>query len=107
MPKSYEEIVAHADEIADWYEREGPDSANTRDARELRKIANAVLLRSAAEGFVHDAVLDARRAGHNWSSIGTFLGTSGEAARQKYGRAASMYDVKPARSRKAPRSRSA
>lgn len=36
-----------------------------------------------------------RRQGHSWSSIGAMVGTSGEAARQRYGRAAKQAAMIP------------
>ena len=44
----------------------------------------AVHERSAAEQHVIDAIRAARTAGMSWSAIGAFVGTSGEAARQRY-----------------------
>jgi predicted amino acid dehydrogenase len=44
----------------------------------------AVAERAAAERHMVDAVRHAREAGLLWSAIGGFVGTSGEAARQRY-----------------------
>lgn len=44
------------------------------------------MARSAAEAHVRDAVRQDRERKVPWSTIGTYLGTSGEAARQRYGR---------------------
>lgn len=40
--------------------------------------------RSEAERHIIDAVRKAREAGMPWSAIGSFVGTTGEAARQRY-----------------------
>jgi hypothetical protein len=40
--------------------------------------------RSAAERHLIEAVRQARAAHLSWSAIGTLVGTSGEAARQRY-----------------------
>jgi hypothetical protein len=57
MPRSAKEILAHADELARRFEDHKP-----------------------APG----AVRAARADGHSWAAIGAMLGTSGEAARQRY-----------------------
>ena len=44
----------------------------------------AIQERSDAERHVLDAIRAARVAGMSWSAIGLFVGTSGEAARQRY-----------------------
>ena len=41
--------------------------------------------RSEAEQSIRDAVAAVRSDGQSWAAIGTMLGTSGEAARQRYG----------------------
>jgi hypothetical protein len=38
-----------------------------------------------AERDISEAVAVARAEGHSWAAIGAMLGTSGEAARQRYG----------------------
>lgn len=44
----------------------------------------AVAERSDAQRHVLEAIRTARAAGLSWSAIGTFVDTSGEAARQRY-----------------------
>jgi len=41
--------------------------------------------RSDAERAIKDAVDLAREHGYSWAYIGSLIGTSGEAARQRYG----------------------
>jgi hypothetical protein len=41
--------------------------------------------RSDAERSIRTAVDNARAHGYSWAFIGSLLGTSGEAARQRYG----------------------
>lgn len=55
-----QEILDHADELAARFEQTEP--------HDLR-----------------DAVVQARADGHSWAAIGAMVGTSGEAARQRYG----------------------
>ncbi|MCG2622523.1 hypothetical protein LVY72_11425 [Arthrobacter sp. I2-34] len=59
-----------------------------RNVAAVLALRDAVIERSEAERHLSRAVAQARAAGLPWSTIGTFLGTSGEAARQRYGKAA-------------------
>ena len=85
MPRSTEEILAHAAELAKRFEDHEPSTAETKDARVLRDIAQAFSRVAVSERELADAVSVARAEGHSWAAIGTMLGTSGEAARQRYG----------------------
>lgn len=84
MPRSVDEILAHADELAAKFESYEPDPAHELDPVAVALLREAVTQRSEAERHVIEAVRSAREAGISWSAIGTFLGTSGEAARQRY-----------------------
>jgi hypothetical protein len=86
MPRSAEEIMAHADELADRFEDYEPDPGSGRDARALRDVAAAFRRIAASAQDLAAAVSVARAEGHSWAAIGAMLGTSGEAARQRYGR---------------------
>jgi hypothetical protein len=48
-------------------------------------LRRAALARADAERSVQQAVTQARASGYSWRSIGAVIGTSGEAARQRYG----------------------
>jgi len=87
MPRSAEEILAYADDLARRFEEHKPDPDRIKDARALRDIASACERRATAERDVVAAVVVARAEGHSWAAIGAMLGTSGEAARQRYGTA--------------------
>jgi hypothetical protein len=89
MPRTAEEIIHQAEELATRFEDHEPDADNIKDASALRELRQAFLARAKAEQRVSDAVVDARADGHSWASIGAMVGTSGEAARQRYGRARS------------------
>lgn len=54
------------------------------DAGAVALLRAAIAERSEAERHLIEAVRKAREAGMSWSVIGTFVGTSGEAARQRY-----------------------
>ncbi|RIQ34942.1 hypothetical protein [Jiangella rhizosphaerae] len=86
MPYSIEYVLAHADELARRFEEHEPDPSKFKDARPLGDIYRAVQARAQAERDILDAVGRAREAGLPWWLIGSYLGTSGEAARQRYGK---------------------
>lgn len=48
-------------------------------------MRQSVMARSAAERAIQEAVAVARSQGYSWRPIGALIGTSGEAARQRYG----------------------
>jgi hypothetical protein len=85
MPRSAEEIRAHADDLARRFENYEPEPGDIKDAQPLRDIAAAFARLASSERELADAVSVARGEGHSWASIGAMLGTSGEAARQRYG----------------------
>lgn len=85
MPKSVQEILDHADELAKRFEDYEPDPADERSPDSLARLRDATLARSSAESAVRDAVNAARTDGLSWATIGSILGTTGEAARQRYG----------------------
>jgi hypothetical protein len=86
MPRSIDEIIGHADQLAARFEDHDPGF--TIDAAALRKVRRAYLDRAEAERRLADAVVFARAENHSWASIGAMVGTSGEAARQRYGQPA-------------------
>lgn len=84
MPRTTREILDHADSLAARFEQHEPGD-DVRDTDAMRTIRDAFLSRADAERAVLAAVVvRARHDGHSWSSIGAMLGTSGEAARQRY-----------------------
>lgn len=87
MPRSAQEILARADELARRFEDHEPAPGEIRDSAPLRRVAEAFAERAASERALTEAVRVARADGHSWAAIGAMLGTSGEAARQKYGTA--------------------
>lgn len=85
VPRSVPEILAHAEELARRFEDYEPRPEDERDPEVFTALRDAVIARSQAERGVSDAVAGARDRGCSWSVIGSLLGTSGEAARQRYG----------------------
>jgi hypothetical protein len=85
MPRTAQEILDCADELAARFEQHEPGD-DVRDADALRTVRDAFMARADAERALLDTVVRARHDGHSWASIGAMVGTSGEAARQRYGR---------------------
>lgn len=85
MARTLSEIIAHGEAMADDFEKNPPDPAQAKDGAPLRAVAAAARARAAAEQEVADAVAAARSEGVSWNAIGMMLGTSGQAARQRYG----------------------
>jgi hypothetical protein len=91
MPRTAKEILDQADELAARFEAHDPDPdlADIDDAVSLRALRLAFQNRADAERRLAEAVSVARAEGQSWAAIGAMVGTSGEAARQRYGRRAS------------------
>ena len=85
MPRSVQDILDHSDELAKRFEEYEPSAADERDPEVFAELRQAVLSRSDAERSIKDAVKRAREHGYSWTFIGSLIGTSGEAARQRYG----------------------
>ena len=85
MPRTVDEILQHADNLAARFKDYEPDPAQEFDPGAIALLRAAIQERSDAERHVLEAIRAARVAGMSWSAIGLFVGTSGEAARQRYG----------------------
>ncbi|MGB2765773.1 MAG: hypothetical protein WBC14_01655 [Propionicimonas sp.] len=85
MPRTVDEILQHADQLAARFDDYEPDPTDGLDPGAVALLRAAIQERSDAERHVLDAIKAARAAGMSWSAIGIFVGTSGEAARQRYG----------------------
>ncbi len=85
MPRSVQDILDHADELASRFENYEPAADDERDPKVFQALRDAALSRSDAERSISVAVEQARASGYSWAFIGSMLGTSGEAARQRYG----------------------
>ena len=69
-----------------WLDSIEPDPADARDATHIRRIIAANEALSAADEELRAAVSSARAAGDTWDSIGVALGTSRQAAYQRFGK---------------------
>ena len=85
MPRTVQEILDHADELARHFEDYQPAAEDERDPEAFAALRDAVVSRSDAERSIKVAVDRARAHGYSWTFIASLLGTSGEAARQRYG----------------------
>lgn len=84
MPRSIQEILDHADELAQRFEDYEPADGDARSVEEYQ-LQRATLARARSERQIVEAVVAARAAGISWSKIGELLGTSAQAAQQRYG----------------------
>ena len=84
MPRSVQDIVDHADELANRFEdcKPSPDDEVAVAECLLRRDESA---RARSERQITEAVDAARRAGSSWKRIGVELGMSAQAAQQRYG----------------------
>lgn len=87
-PRTVEEILAQADDLAKRFETGDLPGPNSRaiDGAPLRAVREAFEDVAHAEKRLAERVVLARAAGHSWAMIGMMVGTTGEAARQRYGR---------------------
>jgi len=86
MPRSVDDILKHADDLARRFEEYVPRPGDERPSPVEQGLFQAISERARAERQLVEAVREARRSGISWASIGAAVGTSGEAARQRYGR---------------------
>ena len=77
-------MPGHADELAKRFEDFDPDHAKEIPVAEY-VLQRAVVARARSEQQLLDAVVTARVAGLPWQKIGAILGTSAQAAQQRYG----------------------
>ncbi len=84
MPRSIQDILNHADELAQRFEDLDPDVAQEISVEEYL-LQRAVVTRARCEQQLLDAVAKARAAELSWQKIGELLGTSAQAAHQRYG----------------------
>ena len=84
MPRSIQEILDHADELAKRFEDYEPDPADERPVEEYL-LERAALARARSERQIVDAITAARANHVSWQRIGELLGTSAQAAQQRYG----------------------
>ena len=84
MPRSIQDILDHADELTKRFEVFDPEHAKEIPVEEYL-LQRAVVARARSEQQLLDNVIAARAAGLSWKKIGALLGTSAQAAQQRYG----------------------
>ncbi len=83
MPRSIQDILDHAADLAKRFENFDPDHAEEIPVEEYL-LQRAVVARARSEQQLVDTVITARGAGLSWQRIGAILGTSAQAAQQRY-----------------------
>lgn len=76
---------ARDQELAERLEKRDHTKDNWQDGAALHQLEALVRERERLDAEIDDAVAAARRAGHSWNSIGLMLGTSKQAAQQRFG----------------------
>jgi hypothetical protein len=84
VPRSIQEILDHADELAATFEDYEPSPDDEVDVT-VHLLRRAALNRARSERQVAEAVAAARAAGLTWKQIGEQIGTSAQGAQQRYG----------------------
>lgn len=84
MPRSIQEILDHADELAQRFENYELSADDERPVEEYL-LERAVVAQARGERQIVEAVTAARLKGISWQRIGEILGTSAQAAQQRYG----------------------
>jgi hypothetical protein len=84
MPRSIQEILDHAEDLARRFENLDPAEAREIPVEEYL-LQRAVMTRARSEQQLLDAVAQARSKGLSWQKIGELIGTSAQAAQQRYG----------------------
>lgn len=77
--------MAHADELAARFENDDFGATESIEVDGLTGLRKAVVELSDAQKNIEIWIAQCRKQGKTWGAIGEVLGTSGEAARQKYG----------------------
>ena len=95
MPRSLNELIKHADFYAKQFEDYPTSSQDAIDSATFNELWSAGQQKSTLENSIAELVVKARSENMSWKLIGQIIGTSGEAARQRYG---SITKRKPKRS---------
>lgn len=80
-PATEDAELAAAEE---WLDQLDPATVKARDARHVRAVIAAAEGLAAAEEQLRQAVAEARQAGDSWTVIGAALGTTKQAAQQRF-----------------------
>ena len=72
-------------DVEEWLDKLNVDPSDASDARHMRRISAGATAVTAAQKELRAAVAAAREAGDTWAMIGVALGTSRQAAYQRFG----------------------
>ena len=86
MPKSSQQLIDDLEGLAKRFEEYEPKPEHRRDPQLYRNLEAAVRARAESEQAIVTAVAAMRADGDSWATIGWILGTSGQAAQQRYGK---------------------
>ena len=84
MPRSIQDILDHADDLARRFEDYEPNAQDEVAVAEYL-LRRGALARARSERQIMEAVAGARRAGLSWKKIGSVLGISAQGVQQRYG----------------------
>jgi hypothetical protein len=84
MPRTREQLEQAAAEAEAWLDQLDPETTPAEDISDLRAVAEAVVSVAAAQTHLEATVRAARAHGRSWGRIGIALGTSRQAARERY-----------------------
>jgi hypothetical protein len=87
MPRTREQLQQAAEAAERWLDSLDPAAIASpdADASRLRRIGDAVRAVASSQVELADAVAEAREHGHTWTQIAAMLGTSRQAAQERYG----------------------
>jgi len=88
MPRTREELEQAATDAETWLNSLDPAATPAEDPTDLRRIGLALRDLADDQREVDEAVAAARGNGRSWGEIGLVLGTSRQAARERYGQPA-------------------
>ncbi len=87
MPRTREQLQQAAEDAERWLDSLDPEAIASpdTDASHLRRIGAAVRANASGQVELAAAVAAAREHGHTWNQIAAMLGTSRQAAQERYG----------------------
>jgi len=85
MPRSLEKLMDLGDYYARQFEDYPTSDSDSINLEIFKALWTAGQQRTELESSIADLVVKARAENMSWKVIGQILGTSGEAARQRYG----------------------
>ncbi|MCQ4360618.1 hypothetical protein KQR54_05565 [Mycobacterium gordonae] len=88
MPRTREQLQEAADAAERWLNSIDPAAIASpdADASRLRRIGDAVRAVAHSQVELATAVEEARSHGHTWNQVAAMLGTSRQAAQERYGK---------------------